>query len=79
MKVLQDTLQEDWLLRLNIGIVAFIELILDGFLISVGGHSEHFSPETVVFAVRESEHAVGTYNKKVIKNQIEKPLSNDRV
>ena len=56
MQVLQKIIQVNRALGLEEGIVAFIELMLIGPLISVRSDGEHSSPETIVLAVGESEN-----------------------
>ena len=61
---LVEMLQEvevDGSLRLNVRVVALIELLLDCFLISVGCDREHLPPQTIVLTVRETEHVVFAY------------------
>ena len=55
-----EEVEEDGLLGLDEGVVALIELLFYGFVVSVRGNREHLSPEAVVLAVREAEDVVGT-------------------
>jgi hypothetical protein len=58
--VREDVVQEHGGVGLSERIVALIELVVSGLLISVGGQGEKLSPEAVVLAVGVRKQAVFT-------------------
>lgn len=61
MEVGEEVVEEHGALGLKEGVVALVELVLDGLLVAVGSDGEHLSPQAVVLAVGEPEDVVGTY------------------
>ncbi len=46
-------------LGLDKGVVALVELVVEGFVVSIWGDGKHLSPQAIILAVRETENVVG--------------------
>ena len=75
-----EKVEMNWLLRFNVCIVALIKGILQALLISLWGNTQHASPCSIIFTVRESEDVVlaykyDIYNVRLTSETVESILS----
>jgi len=47
-------------LGLDKSVVALVKLVVNSFVVSVGGNGKHLSPKAIILAVRETKNVVGT-------------------